>query len=736
MKAINSSTFALTRISTVIFQHRLIATAIMMGVSGSCMAEAQTTMPSTTLDELIVTANDLYFMDASEDNGSYNASVATVGTKIPSYLENLPQSVSIVTQKKIDDLNVDTLDQLAKHTTGLRVLQNDDGRSSIYARGYEYDQYSIDGLSAPMESINGNLPNLVAFDRVEVLRGPSGLFNSSSEMGGVINLVRKRASLGGKNVIQGSVSDPKSYEASIDVQNSLTSDNSVMARGIVQHKSSISDTVDDADGDPNTNTTVYGSIDKYFDADHINRIGLGYLYQGRDITPNNGLPTKANLSLIDLPHNKFYGSKENNFESESHDIFVDGRYQLASQGLVSGGLRYSKRDADYSYYFAGSSLDANNTVTLAGVGADVDSKSLSADINLSQPFLTHGRQSEFVVGADFKKYNANSLRTRYTSSTARYTTEKLNTINLSNIVDNYLRGNQGFTLQSNSETEQTETAIYGKVNYRATDPLTVIAGGRISNFDTSNTNKVTHKTSDYDESAKFTGYGALVYQLSPKLNAYTSYTQVYNPQTEVGADGKLLKPREGEQWEVGLKGSWNNNASARLSLYQLDDKNAAAPTTTTGVVAALGERRMRGVELEANGNLTDNFTVSGGYSYLDTDIKKVSSSDNIFLLMPKHTANLWGTYDWHNNFANPITVGLGVNYIGEFEAKTSIGNIKADSATTVDAMIKYPFSEKLQGQLNFYNLLDEDYYARVGSANTFNIPGDGREIKASLTYSF
>lgn len=97
---------------------------------------------------------------------------------------------------------------------------------------------------------------------------------------------------------------------------------------------------------------------------------------------------------------------------------------------------------------------------------------------------------------------------------------------------------------------------------------------------------------------------------------------------------------------------------------------------------------------------------------------------------------MWGTYDWHNNFANPITVGLGVNYVGEFEAKTSIGNIKADSATTVDAMIKYPFSEKLQGQLNFYNLLDEDYYARVGSANTFNIPGDGREIKASLTYSF
>ena len=129
---------------------------------------------------------------ATETVRDYSTPTSTVGTKIPATLRDIPQSISIVTNQQIKDRNVETLDQLARKTPGLRVLSNDDGRSSIYARGYEYDEYNVDGLPAPMQSINGTLPNLAAFDRVEIMRGPSGLFDSSGEMGGIVNLVRKR----------------------------------------------------------------------------------------------------------------------------------------------------------------------------------------------------------------------------------------------------------------------------------------------------------------------------------------------------------------------------------------------------------------------------------------------------------------------------------------------------------------------------------------------------------------
>lgn len=224
-------------------------------------------LPSTTLDTIVVTVNPLYAIDPSEDNDLYNANVATVGTKIPDYLENIPQSISLITQAKIDDLNLDTLDQIAKRTTGLRVLKDDDGRSSVYSRGYEYDQYSIDELASPMASINGTLPNLAAFDRVEVMRGPSGLFNSASEMGGVVNLVRKHG--------KANISNPEGYGVSAGLQGSLSADDSLIGRTVLQYNQRSNPVVDDIGGKDNQNSTAYVSVDKQLN--DTSKFGLGYL---------------------------------------------------------------------------------------------------------------------------------------------------------------------------------------------------------------------------------------------------------------------------------------------------------------------------------------------------------------------------------------------------------------------------------------------------------------------------
>ena len=186
-------------------------------------------LPSTTLDTIVVTVNPLYAIDPSEDNDLYNANVATVGTKITDYLENIPQSISLITQAKIDDLNLDTLDQIAKRTTGLRVLKDDDGRSSIYSRGYEYDQYSI--------------------------------------VGGVVNLVRKRG--------KANISNPECYGVSAGLQGSLSADDSLIGRTVLQYNQRSNSVVDDIGGKYNQNGTTYVSVDKQLN--DTSKFGLGYL---------------------------------------------------------------------------------------------------------------------------------------------------------------------------------------------------------------------------------------------------------------------------------------------------------------------------------------------------------------------------------------------------------------------------------------------------------------------------
>ena len=166
----------------------LLACAISAAIAtAACAADN-----GETLETIFIKTQRGYSADATETNRDYSAFAATVGTKIPATPREIPQSISIITSQQIKDRNVETLDQLARKTPGLRVLSNDDGRTSIYARGYEYDEYNVNGLPAQMQSINGTLPNLAAFDRVEIMRGPSGLFDSSGEMGGLVNLVRKR----------------------------------------------------------------------------------------------------------------------------------------------------------------------------------------------------------------------------------------------------------------------------------------------------------------------------------------------------------------------------------------------------------------------------------------------------------------------------------------------------------------------------------------------------------------
>ena len=686
--------------------------------------------PSTTLDTIVVTANPLYAIDPSEDNDLYNANVATVGTKIPDYLENIPQSISVITQAKIDDLNLDTLDQIAKRTTGLRVLQNDDGRSSIYSRGYEYDQYSIDGLASPMASINGTLPNLAAFDRVEVMRGPSGLFNSASEMGGVVNLVRKRGKADGKQILEANVSNPTGYGVSADLQGSLSADDSLVGRTVLQYNQRANPVVDDIGGKDNQNSTVYVSVDKQLN--DTSKFGLGYLMQDRKITPNNGLPTFADKSLISLPNNDFYGAKWNDFNSQSHDVFADFEHRLASAGVVSAGIRYSDREADYNYAFAGSALEDNKT-NVAGIGADIHETSLSADVNLSQPFKIGNHQSEYVIGADYKRFKTDNENARTQALGKGLTVGQINDLTEVSIIEQARRGEKGFAL-AHTENTLSETGLYGKVNYKPIDKLSLIAGGRLSHYDIESDDKISNADASTDSSSKVTGYGAAVYELTPNINAYGSYTQVFTPQYVANKDGELLKPREGDQIEIGLKGHWQDTLSARLSAYRLTDENAAAPTAD-GNQVALGERQMQGVEVEVNGEIMPKLQVSGGYSYLDSDIKQTSSAkdDGIFLLMPKHSANLWVNYEAANLLARPLTVGLGVNVVGEF---SSSQGVKADSYSTWDAMISYPFNDQLTGQLNVYNLFNKDHYVRVGSLNTFNMPGDEREVKASLSYKF
>lgn len=702
-----------------VFRINMTAATVLAALSSSVFA-AQT----ADLETVHIKGQRSYNAIATEKNGDYSSFAATVGTKIPASLREIPQSVSIITNRQVKDRNVDTFDQLARKTPGLRVLSNDDGRSSVYARGYEYSEYNIDGLPAQMQSINGTLPNLFAFDRVEVMRGPSGLFDSSGEMGGIVNLVRKRPTKAFQGHMAAGFGTHKQYKAEADVSGSLNSDGSVRGRVMAQ---TVGASPRPAEKN-NRHETFYAAADWDINPDTV--LGAGYLYQQRRLAPYNGLPADADGKLPSLPQHVFVGADWNKFKMHSHDVFADLKHYFGNGGYGKVGMRYSDRKADSNYTFAGSKLNNAGKADVAGLGTDIKQKAFAVDASYSRPFALGNTANEFVIGADYNRFRSTNEQGRSTVAN-NIALDSFHSTPYVSLIQNARAGTSGYkhTLDTGN---LDKFGVYGKSVFHPADGLSLIGGGRLGHYKIeSGDGKTLHKASR----TKFTGYAGAVYDIDGSNSLYASFSQLYTPQTDLDADGKLLKPRQGNQFEVGYKGSYmDDRLNTRVSFYRLKDKNAAAPLNPNNKktrYAALGERVMEGVETEISGAMTPKWQIHAGYSYLHSQIKTAANSrdDGIFLLMPKHSANLWMTYQ----VTPELTIGGGVNAMSGI---TSSAGMHAGGYATFDAMAAYRFTPKLKLQINADNIFNRHYYARVGGTNTFNIPGSERSLTANLRYSF
>lgn len=690
----------------------------------SMTAIAESVANEGRLPTLTVEGNALYGMPSSEATGGYSVDSATVGTKAPAALRDIPQSITVITNDYIEDRNLTHLDDVAKVTPGLRTLSNDSGRSSIFARGYEYDESNIDGLPAPMSSLYGTLPSLSAIDRVEIMRGPSGLFNSTSELGGIVNMVRKRATYERQGSISAGLGSWGRQTLSADVGGALNDAETVRGRIVLSHH----DKPNEIDGNRNEDQSIYATLDT--DLNSTTELSVAVLHQTKDIAPANGFPAYSDGSLANWDRDTFLGADWNDFDNEMTDVFVDLNHEFDNGGYGSLSLRTSDRTTDYYYAFTGSALAADGTSSLNTTQGDFDQQTLSLDASYSQPFAAFDAVSEFVVGMDYKHYDTDAKR----GASRGY----VSSINV-NDFDSGAVPYTAPTYNSRTGSDEKETGLYGKLTLRPSESLALIAGGRLSWYDlesnSTNLNSNAVSRNQFDDSARFTAYGGAVYDLDAQHSLYASYSEVYKPQTALNAEDQMIDPREGEQIEVGIKGSYNDGQlNSRVTAFQLTDDNRAAGVPGENYSEATGKTRVTGVELELSGHF-EQLELIAGYTYMDTE--NLSGDPNSrFMLMPKHTLNIWGNYTVEGGSWHGTELGLGMTGMTDYALTRGNTTVSAASFATVDASIRKDVTEHLEVSLNINNLFDRKYYSRIGSTATFNFYGPSRNIMANAIYRF
>ncbi|MFN7695244.1 MAG: TonB-dependent receptor, partial [Burkholderiales bacterium] len=158
--------------------------ALAAGFGMASTAFAQTAEPPRELPTIKARA-------AKEPQGkdSLQATETQIG-KGKQELRDIPQSLTVVTEKLIDDRNLDTLRDTLKQTAGVSFLAAEGGEEDIRLRGLPLQgtgDVFVDGLRDPAfyerDTFN--------YERREVLRGSASMLFGRGSTGGAVNQVNK-----------------------------------------------------------------------------------------------------------------------------------------------------------------------------------------------------------------------------------------------------------------------------------------------------------------------------------------------------------------------------------------------------------------------------------------------------------------------------------------------------------------------------------------------------------------
>src|SRR5690606_34226153 len=208
------------------------------------------------------------------------------------------------------------------------------------------------------------------------------------------------------------------------------------------------------------------------------------------------------------------------------------------------------------------------------------------------------------------------------------------------------------------------------------------------------------------------------------------------------ANNPNLDPQKAKTFELGTKWDLVQNALAlNLAVFRTDITNEinTQDRDDQGNPTQSGEKRVEGVELSAIGNISENWSITAGYTNMDTQVEAGSAvtadGTNNLTYSPDEAFTSWTTY----RFPFGLTLGGGVRYTAGMHRGTdgAVGTpALTDSYTVVDAVVSYEFSESLTLRLNAYNLFDEEYVASINKSGYRYTPGTPRTFLISADLRF
>jgi catecholate siderophore receptor len=641
-----------------------------------------------------------------------------------------PQTITVIPREIIELQGSTDLRDVLKNDPSVQIHANEDSAqgTNVYIRGFSarFDTY-LDG----MLDLGSYFRDPFFLEQVNVLTGPSSVLFGRGSTGGVVEQVSKRP--GADPFVNGSfaVGTEPSERLTADVNMPFGEDAAFRVNGLLYNS-------DIAGRDVGGYQRFGIAPSVIFGLNSPTQVLISLLHQSDWDTPDYGVPwidlqTPSAISHpASVPWNNYYGFKSNYVRTSADILTATVTHELSDQITLRNQFRFASFERNYratapaidGLIPADTPLDSISVDRVQRGGFSQETL-LDDQFGLTATFETYGISHTLVFGAEFGRQTSDPTVLKYSG------------VPSTNLI--YPDINQPFAgtavpksiVSVNADTEAgylVDTMQYG--------PVEVDAAARIDRFAASYSNQVPSPVFYSHADVRPSFRGAVVYKATPDVSIYAVYGTSFDPSAEglsLSAATANLSPERSHTVETGVKWAANDRLLLSAALFRtvMVNLRETSPIDPTVQILA-GTARSEGFELLAQGHVTDEWMIIGGYTYLNATVISSPDADvgNRLQNTPRHNIRLWSSYD----VMPELTLGGGINY-----QSNRVPNSFPDSNDyvqrvpgywTASLLARYKINDLFSVQFNLDNLFDRRYYDGLDD-NHVEV-GEGRSARITF----
>lgn len=700
-------------------------------MTASQAAAQQTTANGAPIEVTVTAPRDSIQQTTAGPVRGYQALTSASGARVPTPLLELPQSVTVLPRKVLEDQGAISQSEAIQNVSGVVPLTPlSFGQLGPKVRGFAAERF-VDGLPNYYDGGARDLTTNV--ERIEVLKGPSSILyqGGPNPVGGVVNVISRMPTPNRFATFGVTVGTNRYISPFIDVNQPLTRDGTVLFRitgqwegtrdfiDVLNRRSYALNPSLTLTNNAGTSLTIQGHLSRRQQQDYPGLPAVGTLDRSAFSIRRTLFPGTPDIE-------KAYSTNQN------VTLRFDHVFNETFSTFTTARIGRSVFDEPAQFTLSNTPAFAPSTFGLFNGLLTEKTTEASINSNVVGKFNWGMTRNRVLLGVDYNRVTdrgqlyadfaapvnfANPLFPGYVRPTA-------------NPFNTFIDANNRYVQMG--ATVQWQSTIMERLH--------LLGALRLAHVDIASRSLNTGTAFDARQTKVLPRIGA-AFEVTRGLSLFASYNEGLRAVPFFNG-ARAPRPESARQIEAGLKFDLPYGLSGSLAAFQITRRNVAVfDPANPGQQIQTGEQRARGLEADLVWQPNANWSFLGAYAYVDAVVTKDTglAPGTPLDQVPRHSGRLWGQYTFTEGALQNLSLGVGLTGVSS-QAIAITPNAagqqwRVPGYVTVDARIGYRW-QNFNLSVTAKNLADTKAFVPYPYFDGRVAPLAGRSVYATLSATF